>query len=141
MSRSKELFNEIRTNLAVLENESEEGNISEMQLYADLAFLEKDIKSVKERISETALLEFERYGQKSVELDGYTFSKSASGRYSYKHAPEWQALTAMVSDVQKKMQMAFKSGTGQYIDPDTGEVYTAAEYNPNKESLSIKIKK
>jgi len=141
MGYSKQVFLDMQEQLASMANQAEDGEINEMALYAELSELEKNVKATKERVKEWAVREFDTYGEKTVSFENFLISKSASGRHSYTNNPQWVATKNTLSDIEKKMQIAYKSESKVYIDPETGEVFEASEYKPNKESLSIKIKK
>ena len=141
MGKTKELFMEMREQLAEIAEEAENGYISEMEVYAELSSLEKEVKKVREQVLDVAIIEFERYGEKTVLLDNFQISKTASGRHTYLNNADWAKKTAEIKEIQRKMQLAYKSPEKVFIDPATGEIFEPSEYRANKESLSIKIAK
>lgn len=141
MGYSKEIFLDMQEQLASMANQAENGEINEMALYAELSELEKDVKATKERVKDWAVREFDHYGEKTVSFENFLISKSASGRHTYTNNPDWVEGKKRLSEIEKKMQIAYKTESKVYIDPDTGEVFEASEYTPNEESLTIKIKK
>ena len=117
-----------------------EGNVNPLEFMIKVAAMEKALKDAKDQVKEYALEEFEKHNQKEVEMDGVKISKTSGGRYSYKHIEEWVNLNNLKKEIEKKSQEAYKAQMhGASVVTDDGEVYEAAEFVPNKESISIKF--
>lgn len=116
------------------------GEESSLELAVKLAAMENAIKEAKEQIKEVTLEELEKYENNTLKNDKVLITKTAGGRYSYKHIQEWVDLDKLKKTVEKKAQEAYKASLhGGSVVTDDGEVYEAAEYVPNKESISIKF--
>jgi len=104
--------------------------------------LENDFKELKEVALENAVNEFDLYGEKTVKLGGYTFSKTQSGRYSYKHSEEWLKLSKNTKDYEDLMKQSYQAAKKDNVIIDSeGVIVTQAYYTSNKPSISVKIKK
>ena len=103
--------------------------------------LENDFKELKEVALENAVNEFDLYGEKTVKLGGYTFSKTQSGRYSYKHSEEWLKLSKNTKDYEDLMKQSYQAAKKDNVIIDSeGVIVTQAYYTSNKPSISVKIK-
>jgi hypothetical protein len=102
----------------------------------ELALLIKNIETeltmMKGQIKETVLIEIEN----GYTYDGHKFEPTQSGRYVYDHSDDWKKLSSKRKELEKMMQMSYKTGKS-IIDEDTGEVYDSAIYKPNKPSYKI----
>ena len=107
-----------------------------------LKVLENQFKELKEAALENAVSEFDLYNEKTVKLGGYSFSKTQSGRYSYKHSNEWLELSKNTKDYEDLMKQSYQAGKKDNIIVDAnGEVVQQAYYTANKSSISIRIQK
>jgi hypothetical protein len=126
--------------LAELKEQIENEQIDTLLFLGQLKRIENEVKELRQLALESALLEFEKYGEKTVKLGNYEFSKSQSGRHSYKHSQEWLNLDISRKKLEKDMQMAYKyAQKGEQFVLD-GVVIEPSEYKANKESISIKLK-
>ncbi len=127
--------------IEVLKHQIQEGEINTLLFLGQLKRIELEFKSLKELALPLALDEFELQSEKTYLLGDYEFSKTAGGRYSYKHSEEWIKISESKKELEKKMQEAWRIGKGSdIIDGETGEIILSAEYLSNKESISVKIK-
>lgn len=123
-------------------NELDNGDANALLMLGQIKQLEIKLSELKAYALENAITEFELYNEKTVLLGDFEFSKSAGGRYNYKHCQEWLDINESKKELEKKMQEALKIGKGsEIIDGETGEIIYPAEYLHNKESISIRIKK
>jgi len=110
-----------------------------LQVFGEINKAAKALQDLKEKVLPYALLDFESYGEKTVETFGFKFSKTSSGRYDYSKIPEWKSTKEKLKAIEKRAQEAYKvakNGT-LAISEETGEVIEAAEYKSNKTSLKI----
>lgn len=113
-----------------------DGQKNGYELALFLKELDDIIKGIKSEIIDTVLSEFED----KYEYNGFRFEKTQSGRYTYNHSKDWNDMNEKRKELEKIMQMSFKTGKS-IINEETGEVYESAVYKPNKESYKIsKIK-
>jgi len=125
-----------------LKHQIEEEEINTLLFLGQLKRLENEIKELRELALESAVTEFELYGEKSVKLGGYTFAKTQSGRYSYKHSDEWVKINKNQRNYEDLMKQAYVAGkTDNNIIDGNGEIVEQAHYTSNKASISIKITK
>lgn len=92
---------------------------------------EKELKILKDKIKPFVLEEIEN----GEHLDGYRLETVQSGRYDYSRNEEWLILKNRMKEIEKDMQIAYKS-KGTYISED-GEVIEPAIYKSNQKSYKI----
>lgn len=127
--------------LEELKHNLQEDEIDCLLFLGQLKRLENEFKELKQAALENALEEFDRYNEKSVKLGGYTFAKTQSGRYSYKHSEEWLKINNSQKDYEDLMKQSYIAAKkdNNIIDSD-GEIVPQAYYTSNSPSISIKIK-
>lgn len=136
----REIMTQAKNSLQEETERALSGDINPLEFMVKVSAMEAAIKEAKQQIMEVALEELEKHNEKQVELHGAKISKTAGGRYSYKHIEEWNNLNDLKKAIEKKAQEAFKAQMhGGSVVSDDGEVYEPAEYLPNKESISIKF--
>lgn len=113
------------------------GEVSALQVLAELTEFERAIKEAKEEILNDAISEFDKYGAKSVTEFGFEISATQSGRYEYKHNPDWVKKQNELKEIESRMQLAYH-GEGVIVNETTGEVTEPAIYKANKASLKFK---
>ncbi len=113
------------------------GEINALDFYCECKELAEILKEVMDEILEDAILEYEKYGSKSINKKGFEISTTQSGRYDYSVSNEWCKLNAATKEIEKKMQAAYNAG-GSVINEGTGEIFTPASYKSNKMSLKFK---
>ena len=109
-----------------------------LEAYKILTEAEKLIKEVKASILDQAIDEYEKYGEKTVEYNGFKISKTQSARYDYKHIAAWADLKGQLTNVEELAKLAEKQGKAIVLD--TGEFVDPAKKTYSKESLSFKAK-
>jgi len=118
----------------------EGGDSCPFQALIELKKMSDEIENAEKRIKEIALNQFENKtngNEKTAKLYGYEFSKTSSGRYSYKHFETYVKKESELKTIEEKMKIALKLGQN-YVDESTGEIYPPADYTPSKTSLAIK---
>ena len=106
---------------------------------ANLRAVIDNLQSEISRVEDIAISELSNSlqgNEKSYSKHGFQFSITQSGRYSYKHFDGYISKSNELKNIEEKMKIALKQG-GTYIDPETGEVYPAAEYKPSKKSMGL----
>jgi len=109
-----------------------------LEAYKILTEAEKQIKEAKANILEQAIDEYEKYGEKTIDYNGFKVSKTQSARYDYKHITQWADLKGQLTNVEELAKLAEKQG--QTIILDSGELVDPAKKTYSKESLSFKAK-
>ena len=124
--------------LMIIDKASEafNGDADPLKVFAELQKLEKKIKFLKDEILETAINEFEKYGEKSITQEGFNISLSQSARYSYSHIPSWKDLTKQLKKIEAYAKTA--QSQGESIILETGEIIEPAVKSYSKESLKFK---
>lgn len=84
--------------LEELKHQLQEDEINCLLFLGQLKRLENQFKELKTIAMENALREFDLHNEKTVKMGGFSFSKTQSGRYSYKHAEEWAKLSSKTKD-------------------------------------------
>jgi len=130
MGATKVLFQEIRE----LQDGALEGEIDSLIAYTNLREIKEQAEQAMDSIRESALKNFRSYGERELYFQGYKVSETAGGKYDYKDIQEWTDAKAMLSEIEKKAQEAYK--TGAEIDGIIPAIYCS-----NKSSLSFKLKK
>lgn len=123
-----------------LVSDVENGDINPLEALTKVKELEDLVKDAKAKISEDAITEYEKHGEKTVDIYGYEISYTASGRYTYSNNNDWVNIDNSRKELEKKMQAAYKAAMTM-LDEATGEMIPAAEYKANKPSLRLKKKK
>ncbi len=93
---------------------------------------EDAIKVFKEKIKEYVIDEIEN----GETLDGYKLEVTSGGRYNYSSNPDYVELKNKLEEIEKDMQVAYKSGKS-LINEETGEIIPPAKFIPNKKSYKI----
>ena len=109
-----------------------------LEAYQILTEAEKLIKEAKANILEQAIDEYEKYGEKTIDYNGFKVSKTQSAKYKYEHITAWADLKGQLTNVEELAKLAEKQG--QTIILDSGEIVDPAKKTYSKESLSFKAK-
>ena len=135
-------FKDITNQIDSIINGAINGELNEIEVYARLSALEKHIKLRKETILESAINEFETYGENTLSLNGFEISRSQSGRYSFDHIQEWVEKNKELKEIEKTAKQAYKMSldNSTVFNESTGEIATPAHYQSSKTSLKIKRK-
>ena len=121
----------------------QDGESCPFKALIELKQMSDEIENAEKRIKEIALNQFENKtngNEKTAKMYGYEFSRTVSGRYSYKHFEKYQQKENELKSIEDKMKIALKQGQ-EYVDITTGEIYPPADYTSSKSSLSLKIVK
>lgn len=114
-----------------------EGEVSCLEVLADLKQIEDALAEAKKAILPDAIQELNRYGDK-LEDYGFRFERTQSGRYNYSMNPEWVELSNRIKELEKASQDAYKMAQrgSILVDADGCQVVTA-EYIPSTPSIKI----
>lgn len=127
--------------LVELKEQIENEDLDCLLFLGQLKRLENEFKELKSLALENALSEFDKYNEKSVKLGEFVFSKTQSGRYSYKHSDEWLKINKEQKNYEDLMKQAYNAAKKDNIIVDkNGEIVEQAIYQHNKESISIKLR-
>ena len=107
-----------------------------LEAYQILTEAEKLIKAAKDKLLEDAIDEYEKYGEKTIQFNGFKVSKTQSARYDYKHITAWVDLKSRLVNLEELAKVA--NNQNEAIILDTGEVVEPAKKTYSKESLSFK---
>lgn len=111
-----------------------DGNKNALQIFVDLKRSEKEIKNALDQIKDLAIIEAETYSEKVFkEYDAEITMKSGGGTWDFKHLDWFKDF----KDKQEQAKLAYKA-TATMVDDD-GEIIDPAVFNPNSETISIKL--
>ena len=125
------------TEIEILEDSVLEGRVDPLDVYRTLHQMKTEAEKGMKQILDVTIDEFDKYGEKSLDKHGATFKKASSGRYTYKHYDRWNEVNDERKEIEDKMKQAYKGMT--IVDEETGEQIPAADYTPNRESISVKL--
>ena len=116
-----------------------EGEIDPLKAIIVLKEIEKKAKEYKSKIDDIALEEITKYGRGGTEIDGYNISsRSAAGRWDFKHITEIQNLEKQLKELKEKHKSAYNQMTRNLTTlGDGGEVIIPANYKHGKEIIVI----
>ena len=137
MKKTKEIFEEIRMQIAANINSVQNEEINPFELGRELSILEKYVKSSREEISIFEKNEFNKYSKE--ELIEMKIKMSGGGySYDYSHIKEWADKKKELSDIEDKAKTAFKQSLNNstFFDNDTGEEIIPASGRGRKTSVS-----
>lgn len=113
-----------------------DGDINPLNAMEAVKRMDEYLSDLKKSITDIALDELDKYGEKEVTFGNAKFSKSSSGRYDYSNDEEWVALNNAKKEREKTLQTAYKTKGELVVD---GEVINKPIYKANKESIKIKL--
>lgn len=138
---SKEQFFEMRQqDLAHFVTEVENGERDALSAYATIKKLEKEFNLAKSQLEPLAMVEAEKFGQKSFEHQGVKFEiRNGATRYSYKNITEWQNKSKELKELEARAKQAFiAKQKGILTATEDGEEIELPEVNYSKDSLVVK---
>ena len=118
-----------------------DGNADPLEVWAQIKGLEKFIDDAKSQIEKAALIEAEKYGEKTFEYKGMTFNKiEGRAMYKYDHLPMWNALKEEMKHIEEKSKSAARNQQiGVNSVDDDGVVIDPCIITYTKPSLSVKF--
>lgn len=117
-----------------------EGRLKPLPAYIDMKAYADDLAITLEALKQEAINEFNNeWGGTEQVIHGALVARHQGGRYNYKDVPGWKKAKENLSIIESGAQKAAKADSGTWMDEETGEVFTAAKYVPNKESITIKM--
>lgn len=133
-------FEKGQDELALLVQQTEDGDCSALRSYAKLKELAELTSDAIKQIEPLALAEAETYGAKSFEAHGIRFElRNGATRYSYKGITEIDTLEAELKEAKEKYKQAFiarmKNLTAVTED---GEILQMPTVTYSKDSLIVK---
>ena len=123
-----------------LTNDVVMGMRNPLEVYKIFLEAENSLKKAKEIIKEDAMIEWDKYEEKTVEFQGYSISKIQSARYDYNHIEAWKNQKEKLSLIEEKAKLANQLGESVVIE-STGEIIQPAIKKYNPETLSFKHKR
>jgi hypothetical protein len=115
-----------------------DGELSPLDAYIELKSIVEACEDGLKEIKDLALIEAEKF--KGQQYKGFTIDvRSAGGRYTYDHLPEWVSLKEKMKDIEKMSQAAFKNrNQGFFLNEHTGEIYEPASYREGTTTIYFK---
>ena len=139
---SKDLHFEMRQQeVASLLEQSESGDLSALETYAQFKRLKDLYTEAEKQIQGLALDQASQYQEKTFSEHGFTFEKrNGSRRYSFKGIDEVDNAEAIVKDLKetyKQAYISFEKGITS-VDPNTGEVFVLPKVTNSNDVLIVK---
>ena len=124
--------------IETIKQDVEEGTIDALEAYVMLKTIEKELKESLDIVKEHALVEAEKYGEKTFDAFGAEIGvKNGAGRWDFKKLEWWKVYQLEQESAKEAFKMSEK---GQKLITEDGEVIEPAIYIPGKTVLSIRIK-
>lgn len=133
--------NQIQDYVAKLVADAEDGNISHLKAYGQLAQLEKLFSEAKKQLQQQALTEL---GDQKERIEhGMKFTLSpAKRRWKFDNVQAWkeknEQIKALENELKKRYEFVASSGPGSMPVGEDGEVLELPRVEYTKEGLSVK---
>jgi hypothetical protein len=120
----------------------QEGHINALVSYIAFDRIEKMAANYKTLLNDNALMEANRWPEKSFNFMGVSIQKKAgAGRWDFKGVQAWNEAKANLTSIEERAKMAFKmkqSFNSETVSED-GEVIEGATYSAGKDIIAIKL--
>tara|TARA_R110002153_G_scaffold56990_1_gene157008 strand:+ start:106 stop:534 length:429 start_codon:yes stop_codon:yes gene_type:complete len=134
-----ESVQEYTTNIVDLVND---GHIKPTNAFLLLKQIEKNAKSMREKINDLTIEELHSIGEenKDYKIDGCSISlKHSAGRWDFNHIKEIVILEVQLKELKLKHILAYKNSLNDALSvSNDGEEITPAVFKPGKEIVVVK---
>lgn len=136
----KERAHQITGKIADVANDIDCGDLNALEGYLHLKYINDVLSSALKQVQPLAIMEAETYSEKTFKaFDCEIQLKSAAGRWNFKNVDAWNFQKDKLNDIEEAAKIAFKqNGKGVDLVDRNGELITAAEFTPGKDTIAIK---
>ena len=128
----------IKERIADTVQSAEDGNISGLEVYANLKDLQRFLTDAINQVEELAWQEANNYNEKTFSEFGFRITKrNGSVTYDFKANADFKQKSDELAELRKKLSSASKNGLA-YVDMETGETFEPCPVKSgSKDSLVI----